>query len=431
MSLKSAIVSRVTQYVTGEQSLERRRRQAEKARQKEGRVHQIEYFHAASDPYSHLMAQVLALLLERYDVELKPYLAPAPPDWAAPERERLETYSRQDAVRLAAKAGLQFEDPGHQPPPERLQAAEAALASILDGPEFGRRAASIGAALWSGGYLPDAATAPSARLAEGAKRRGEQGHYLGAMLHYEGEWYWGLDRLHYLEQRLRDLGVHRAGAPDALIFPPPAAASGDKPQAPASEQNALHWYLSFRSPYTYIVAERARALAQTYGAELRLCFVLPMVMRGLPVPRMKGMYIARDVAREARRLGIPYGRIADPVGKPVERGYAILPFAREQGLGFEYCHSFLKGVWAEGIDAGSDQGLRRIVERAGLDWAIARDFIGGDHWRAEAEANRAEMMQLGLWGVPSFRVGNVATWGQDRLWVVEEALCGQSGVSGP
>ena len=42
--------------------------------------------------------------------------------------------------------------------------------------------------------------------------------------------------------------------------------------------------------------------------------------------------------------------------------------------------------------------------------------------RAEAEANRAEMVGLGLWGVPCFRVGDTAVWGQDRLWVIEEAL---------
>jgi hypothetical protein len=27
-----------------------------------------------------------------------------------------------------------------------------------------------------------------------------------------------------------------------------------------------------------------------------------------------------------------------------------------------------------------------------------------------------------LWGVPSFRFGDLATWGQDRLWLVEQAI---------
>ena len=420
VSLKTQLVSQVTQYVTGEARQAKLRAAAERKRQRDGRMHQAEYFHVAGDPYSHLMLQALPQLMARYDIALVPRLAPAPPDWAAPERQKLEDYSREDAARLATKAGLHFADPGAQPSAERLAQAEAALAGILDAPDFAARALEISEALWSGGALPAGAGSAEAALAEGGQRRETLGHYLGGMLHYEGEWYWGVDRLHYLERRLRELGAQKAGAPEAYIFVQPESPQVEAKRGAGGKE--VHFYLSFRSPYTYIAAERIRALAEAYGAALKLRFVLPMVMRGLPVPRMKGMYITKDVAREARRMGIPFGRIADPVGTPVERGYAILPMAMEAGVGFDYCQSFLKGVWAEGIDAGSDAGLRQIVERAGLDWSKARTLIGGDHWRAEAEANRAEMMGLGIWGVPSFRVGDVATWGQDRMWIIEDAL---------
>jgi 2-hydroxychromene-2-carboxylate isomerase len=40
-----------------------------------------------------------------------------------------------------------------------------------------------------------------------------------------------------------------------------------------------------------------------------------------------------------------------------------------------------------------------------------------------AEANRTDMLERGLWGVPSFRVNDgPAIWGQDRLWMVEQDL---------
>ncbi len=77
-------------------------------------------------------------------------------------------------------------------------------------------------------------------------------------------------------------------------------------------------------------------------------------------------------------------------------------------------------VWSQAVDAGSDRGLRRIVEGAGLDWAEGRRCLDDPAWREEAERNREELFDLGLWGVPSFRVGSVAVWGQDRLWVVED-----------
>ena len=78
--------------------------------------------------------------------------------------------------------------------------------------------------------------------------------------------------------------------------------------------------------------------------------------------------------------------------------------------------------FAVGIDAGSDRGLRTIVERAGLSWAEAREALKDEAWRLTAEKNREELFALGLWGVPSFRVGDTAVWGQDRLWAVRDAL---------
>lgn len=435
LSVKSALVSRVAGLITSEQRLNRKRAQQEARRRAGAAPHLVEYFHDITDPYSQLCAQVLGAFTARYQVRLKAHLVNPPPDWAAPERERLEAYSRQDAARLARRAGLGFADPGRPVSPGQAARANQLLAAAIDEESFARGAAAIGEAAWTGS-LPDTpldAAGLAARLAAGSARREKLGHYLGATFHYAGEWYWGIDRLHYLEARLRELGAHRPGGGEGLIFEPPQSPLQSPVQPPAARSlpkggpPELHYYLSFRSPYTYIAARRAKALAEAYGAELRLRFVLPMVMRGLPVPRMKSSYITLDTAREARRLGVPFGRIVDPVGRPVERGYSILPWAREQGRGFEFCEAFLAGVWSQGIDAGTDSGLRRIVEAAGLDWSGARRQIGSEAWRAEAEANRAEMMALGIWGVPSFRVGDVTSWGQDRLWLIEEELIKASG----
>jgi len=166
------------------------------------------------------------------------------------------------------------------------------------------------------------------------------------------------------------------------------------------------------------VESRAAAYVEKWGVRL----VWLLVVRAVPVPTAKSRYIVRDTAREANRLGIPFGRVSDPVGTPVERGYAVLNWAVEQGRGIEFARSFLRHVWSEGVDAGSDRGLKRIVQASGLNWSDAHAQLGTDDWRDVAEANRAEMMSYGVWGVPSFRVGETAVWGQDRLWVVEDAL---------
>jgi len=214
-----------------------------------------------------------------------------------------------------------------------------------------------------------------------------------------------------------DMRLRHGGNRRNFIYAPPQVPSG------LGRTNAdLHWYLSFRSPYTAIVRDRVKSLADAYGAKLKIRFVLPMVMRGLPVPKAKKKYIPLDTAREARRHGVDFGRVLDPVGRPVELGYSLLSWSREHGREYEYVQGWLKAVWAEGIDAGSKSGIQKIVERAGLNWNEAKDILGNEDWRDEAEANRQEMMEYGIWGVPSFRVGDTTTWGQDRLWVIEHAL---------
>jgi 2-hydroxychromene-2-carboxylate isomerase len=462
MSIRSWLMPAISQHLLSQERLQRQRAKAERSRRASGRRHEVRYFHQVDDPYSALVAGVLPQLLARYDIALLPQVVGPPPDAAAPDRPRLVDYSRRDAARLAAHFGLGFVDPGRQPAAPAVARATALLVAAVASGHFVERAGGVSARLWedaaadvarqlhrqlhgqvggapaaeslveaAGGppSLPGpraSAAAVAAHLAAADAERRRLGHYLGATFHYAGEWYWGLDRLHHLERRLQELGAQRRGVSGTLFAP----------DADLSETIVLHdpppidFFFSLRSPYSAIVAPRVFDLGRHTGAPVRLRYVLPMVMRGLPVPREKRTYIIRDAAREARDRGIAFGRLNDPVGRPTERGLALMPLAEREGKGPAYLLSFMRGVWAEGLDAGSDRGLRRIVERAGLDWSAARDAIRDDAWRAVAEANRREMLGLGLWGVPSFRVRDVAVWGQDRLWAIERALLAPSGADG-
>lgn len=423
MRIKAAVQNSVSKRLFSLRRRDKKRRQAEAHRRARGEPHKVEYFHDVSDPYASLMVQLLPEFIRRYDVQLVCHCVPPPPDWAAPDRNRLEAYSRRDASVLAQRLGLQFNDPGQQPAHAAIASANADLLAAQDVEEFLQRAIEVGEKVWTQTSVEMTASRPDLedKLKQAAQHRETLGHYLGGTLYYAGEWYWGPDRLHYLEDRLQSLDAMTSDQAPTFLFAPPIAPSGQ--HASVSEvRPELHWYLSFRSPYTAIVRDRIKALADAYGAELKLRYVLPMVMRGLQVPRMKGFYIMADTVREADRLNVSFGNSVDPVGAPVERGYAILHEAIRRDRGYEFVHAFLAGAWADGIDAGSDAGLKKITERAGLPWAEMKPLLGGDHWRAEAEANQQEMFKYDIWGVPSFRVGDVAAWGQDRLWLIEDAL---------
>ena len=182
------------------------------------------------------------------------------------------------------------------------------------------------------------------------------------------------------------------------------------------------WF-SFRSPYSWIAFPRVRRLARHYGASLRLRYILPMVMRGLPVPPVKTMYITLDTKREAQRVGLPYGRIVDPVGAGAARCLAVLHHAVRLGQGETFAEQAMKAAFADGIDLASDVGLFAVARAAGLTDDQTRAALADESWREAAEDNRRALFDAGLWGAPTYRVnGGPAHWGQDRLWALEQDI---------
>jgi 2-hydroxychromene-2-carboxylate isomerase len=184
-----------------------------------------------------------------------------------------------------------------------------------------------------------------------------------------------------------------------------------------------------------MIFDQSIALAEKIGIPVEIRPVMPMVMRGVPAPGAKGIYIMLDALREAQHLGVPFGDMYDPIGKPVERGFSLFPFADERGRGAEFISSFLRAAFAEGRVTGSDEGLKQVVEDAGLNWDEAKHVVDNEAWRDGLEANRQEMYDgLGAWGVPSYRLRSlnagpegiketrgepdVSVWGQDRLWLI-------------
>ncbi len=390
--------------------------------------HQLRVFLRADDPYSYLLVQVMDRLLDRFDVAASFHIVLHRQEDMYPEPQLWHHNACHDAAHLAELYGLEFDATRPELSPERVEQATAALLAAEDSNGFLDQARGILSLLWQS---PDVSVptpvnlqdAPiRARLAANEALLKRLGHYLSAMVHYGGEWYWGLDRLDHLERRLIGLGLARSAQPKVQFdktygnFCRTRAPQGSAPGHPL----VLYW--SARSPYSHIALVRSVELAQFHGLTLDIKPVMPMMMRGMNVPRTKKMYIFHDTKREADKLGVPYGCVADPLGPAVERCYALLDYARSEGRFTEFLLSFAHGVNAEGIRAETDAGLATIVNRCGLDWETAKPLLAGTAWRQEVEENLEEMRGLGFWGVPSFRYGDHRFWGQDRLGLIERAI---------
>ena len=393
-------------WLLGDERLMAAREKAEKARLRQGRPHVVTWYHRADDPHSHLLAQALPAFLERYPVQLR-CVTVAPPDPEAVRHpEMWSAWGLRDAREVADRHVLPDGSVLKMPPgpPANIDAVHGALEQADD---YVASALQLGMAAWRGEPL-DGPSPAAGRLESNRQELNDRGHYLPGMLHYEGEWYWGIDRLSWLEERLEALGVGGGSTLSRVGVGRPAT------------DDTLEMWVSVRSPYTYLALERAFELVERFKLTLKLRPILPMVMRGIPAPRVKRMYIVGDAKRVAARQGIDFGFISDPLGPGVERVFAWLPRAREHGCEPEFLLAAVRGVWAEGIEMATDKGLRRVVESVGLTWdsEAARD----ERWRDEVERNRQALMDRGLWGVPSFVLGDYAGWGQDRLFVLEDRL---------
>lgn len=440
MSFVRAIRSAVIRRVSDHRLKEKKRQQAEARRLKTNSPHVVHYFHQVDDPYSHLAVQVLREFINRFNIELRPHVVAQHTPIAIHEQKLWDQWARRECAAMAPYYSLSYQDPGRQSAPDQTDLARRILINQEDTSRFPELAILVGAALnrssldeltllakTHGVSDPQAA---DRRLKENFSLRHKLGHYLGAMFFYAGEWYWGIDRLHYLEERLASLGARKPGA---AAGPCALRVKRAPERIDAKTRIRLEYFPSVRSPYTHISYEQVADLCSRYPIDLVCRPVLPMMMRGVKADRRKGMYIIFDTKREADRLGIPFGNAWDPFGEPVRRAYSLYPWARAQGKGFEYLHSYSRAVWSERINAWSKTGLKLIVERAGLSWNDALQRLDSRDWEPEMEKNVNDMIAAGSWGVPTLRI--VATgqfpeftvWGQDRIWLIEEEIARRLG----
>ena len=184
----------------------------------------------------------------------------------------------------------------------------------------------------------------------------------------------------------------------------------------------IDFYFSFRSPYSYLAAPRAFALRDHYDVEVVFHGVLPMAMRGQAVPAAKRLHTMRDTKREAERLGMPFGRVYDPLGPGALRCLLVSEHAKDAGRVEHFVLEASRAIWSQAADVSRDDALRPICERAGLEWADCAAALQDPAMQDRVDDNTSALARLGHWGVPVFVLDGELFWGQDRIEDVEAAL---------
>jgi 2-hydroxychromene-2-carboxylate isomerase len=101
------------------------------------------------------------------------------------------------------------------------------------------------------------------------------------------------------------------------------------------------------------------------------------------------------------------------------RGYIA---AREAGVEAGYLEMGLEGLWEEGLKLDDREVLARRIDSAGLDSASLLAAAQTDRVKLKLADNTAAAVARGVFGVPTFFVGDEMFFGKDRLAQVEEAV---------
>ncbi|MEC8566182.1 MAG: 2-hydroxychromene-2-carboxylate isomerase, partial [Pseudomonadota bacterium] len=241
----------------------RRRAHAEAVRVKSGAPHVVEYFHQLDDPYSHLTAQVLNKFAARYDIVIKPHLINATGGKNQPRLAELAVWAHRDARLIAPHYGLNFPQDAPETPSLNLQSLASNYLAALSPEAFLAEIEVVSTALLTNDeefffrHANPSADGEEARAA-GSKRLAELNHYSGATFYYSGEWYWGVDRLFYLEMRLRELAANKSDLRGYLVPRPDIDVSGVD-----ASGLTLDFYPSLNSPYTSIIFDKTIAVKDT------------------------------------------------------------------------------------------------------------------------------------------------------------------------
>ena len=194
----------------------------------------------------------------------------------------------------------------------------------------------------------------------------------------------------------------------------------------------IDYYASLNSPWTHLGAARIEALAAQHGASLRIWPVdfgtIFAGSGGLPLPKrspQRQAYRLQELARWRDALGIPI-RI-QPKHFPAQelRGACCVVALREtmgDAPAIRLGHRILKALWEQEQDPGEEATLARLIAECGLDAPAVLALGAEPRWAERRMADTQAALDRGVFGAPSYVVGEDIFWGQDRLDFVARRL---------
>jgi 2-hydroxychromene-2-carboxylate isomerase len=190
----------------------------------------------------------------------------------------------------------------------------------------------------------------------------------------------------------------------------------------------VEFLFDYGSPFSYLASLQIEGFAKANTAAvvytpILLGAVLKATGNASPmtVPA-KGRYMAIELRRWAARYGVAFKPNPNPFLSNTLPLMRLAIAAQKLGFFPLYHRAIYRAVWAEGQNLGDEATLRLLLDRAGVPTTKMMARSADQDVKDELRHNTEYAIERGVFGAPTFFVGDEMFWGNDRFDFVEEAL---------
>ena len=192
---------------------------------------------------------------------------------------------------------------------------------------------------------------------------------------------------------------------------------------------SFEFWFDFGSPAAYLAWTQIPNIEAATGATAQF---KPMLLGGVfqatgnhsPVTiPAKGKYTFVDFARFAKRYGVPLNHNPHfPINTLLlMRGAMGLQMADDARF-MTYCRTVFNGIWVESLNMNDPTVVGATLTQAGYDAQGLLALSNDQNTKDALKSATQTAVERGVFGAPTFFVGEQMFWGQDRIEFVKEAL---------
>ena len=191
----------------------------------------------------------------------------------------------------------------------------------------------------------------------------------------------------------------------------------------------MEFFFDVGSPASYLAWTQLESIQRDTGASV---VYQPMLLGGVfqatgnaspaAVPA-KGDYTFRDLERYARRYNVPLQRNPHfPINTLLPMRGAI-GLQRTQPERFaDYCRAMFQAIWVDARNLNEPAEVGAVLAAAGFDPQALLALANDPRTKQALKEATEEAVRRGVFGAPTFFVGEQMFWGQDRIDFLKEAL---------